>query len=149
MKIRDLAIMFFVGFTLYAIFRDELYRWTWVVLALSALGMWWLFFMPTYCDQVLVTNNKRQCSTREIRGKLRGCWQHRRDKRDAVFAFLRVRNPGMLFRFAWSADSDAPLITPTTTIPENKVLRETWTLILTAVGTVAGVASAIFAVVYK
>jgi hypothetical protein len=139
-----------VGFGVWAVWRPVLWTWVWVILYLSVLGAWYLFFMPTYCDAVLRTNATRQCSTKEVRGKLRGCGTHRRDKRDAVFSqLLHMRNPGMIFRFVWRAPGVEPLVGPLPPDSSAAVTREIWTLFFTIVGTIAGVAGAIFAVIYK
>jgi len=60
--------------------------------------IWMMFLMDTYCDYDL---GDRGCS-RQVYGKLRGCWQHARLKRDAVWAALGRHNPGTLFRLTWS-----------------------------------------------
>lgn len=62
--------------------------------------VWVLVLMPTYCDYDV---GARGC-TREVYGKFRGCWQHRRLKRDAVWAAFGRRNPGMAVRLTWGDD---------------------------------------------
>lgn len=53
--------------------------------------------MPTWCDYDV---GGRGC-TRPVYGKVRGCFQHARLKRDAVWAALGKRNPGMVVRLTW------------------------------------------------
>jgi hypothetical protein len=149
-KFSDLAVMVVAALIAWVLWGPALWTWVWVLIYLSALGVWYLFFMPTYCDAVLRTNATRQCSTREVRGKLRGCGTHRRDKRDAVFSqLLHMRNPGMLFRFVWRAPGIDPLVGPLPPDSSAVVTREIWTLIFTILGTLAGVAGTIFAVAYR
>ena len=69
-----------------------------ILLAVCALIFWGLFLMPTRCDFEV---DGRGCRLR-VNGKVRGCRQwHARDKRDALFAALQMRNPGMAFRVLW------------------------------------------------
>ena len=46
---------------------------------------------------------------RGVRGKARGCWDHGRWKRDAMFAVIGRRNPGQRFRVMWSAPGVSPI----------------------------------------
>jgi hypothetical protein len=66
--------------------------------------IWMMFLMDTYCDYDL---GDRGCS-RPVYGKLRGCWQHARLKRDAVWAALGRHNPGTLIRLTWSNRAPEP-----------------------------------------
>ena len=54
--------------------------------------------MPTRCDFEV---RDRGCR-RGARGKVGGCHDHARDKRDAIFAALRMRNPGIAVRLLWN-----------------------------------------------
>lgn len=72
-----------------------------VLLGAVALLLWFLFLMPTKCDFEV---QGRGCR-RNVYGKVRGCHDHWRDKRDAMFAALRMRNPGMAFRVMWLSGS--------------------------------------------
>jgi hypothetical protein len=63
-----------------------------------AFMIWMMFFMNTYCDYDL---GHRGC-IRQVYGKLRGCHDHARLKRDAIWAALGRRNPGSIFRLTWS-----------------------------------------------
>lgn len=70
-----------------------------VVLAwIFVFMVWLLLVMPTWCDYDI--GSGRGCS-RLVYGKVRGCWQHRRLKRDAMWAAMGKRNPGMAFRLTW------------------------------------------------
>ncbi|MGH3886702.1 MAG: hypothetical protein ACRDSZ_09050 [Pseudonocardiaceae bacterium] len=76
-----------------------------VVAAWIFVGMIWvLLFMPTYCDYDV---GGRGC-TREVYGKVRGCFQHRRLKRDAIWAAMGKRNPGLAFRLTWGNSRPQP-----------------------------------------
>ncbi|HEX4099490.1 MAG TPA: hypothetical protein VHY21_02955 [Pseudonocardiaceae bacterium] len=66
--------------------------------------IWVLLFMPTYCDYDV---GGRGC-TREVYGKVRGCFQHRRLKRDATWAAMGRRNPGLAFRLTWGDSRPQP-----------------------------------------
>jgi hypothetical protein len=44
-----------------------------VLIGLSIIGFWWLFFMPTYCDHL--TNAGEPCLIR-VYGKCNGCQWH-------------------------------------------------------------------------
>ena len=117
-----------------------------VLLGLVALMLWFLFLMPTKCDFDV---GGRGCR-RDVYGKLRGCHDHRRDKRDAMFAALQMRNPGMAFRVLWLSGSNGghPLGDPSggagsggDTSPANRGqgLFNMVSLIVAGVGSVAGV----------
>lgn len=103
--------------------------------------------MSTKCDTILRTNSTRLC-TRNVRGKLRGCKQwHSVDKRDAVFAtLLRMRNPGLMFRMMWAAPQTVPGVSSLSdTVGGRKATYDVSMLLLTLIGAVTGVASAVFA----
>lgn len=112
------------------------------------LPLWLLFAMPTACDFEV---RGRGC-VRGVRGKARGCFQHDRLKRDAIFAALGMRNPGMAFRVMWldstsggralggspGAGSGTP--GPTGDTANRAQARyNTISIIVAAVGSVAGV----------
>jgi len=59
--------------------------------------IWVLVIMPTWCDYDV---GGRSC-TRQVYGKVRGCYQHSRLKRDAMWAAWGKRNPGMAVRLTW------------------------------------------------
>jgi len=115
-----------------------------VFLALAVLMVWVCFFMPTHCDyQTLRTT---PC-TRLVRGKLRGCRSHGRLKRDAVFAAIKLRNPGLLFRVMWSAPNTpaAPRAMPSvaaaspSSSASKQAANEVAMLVFTVVSAVAAV----------
>ena len=64
---------------------------------LFVFAIWLLFLMPTRCHYAVGT---RGC-TRQVWGKLRGCYQHAELKRDAVWTALGRRNPGQAVRLTW------------------------------------------------
>ncbi|MEU4196813.1 hypothetical protein AB0E69_33260 [Kribbella sp. NPDC026611] len=72
----------------------------WIVLVPTVLLFWVSFLMPTKCDYM--TERRKPCD-RGVRGKLRGCHDHARWKRDAMFASLGTSNPGRRFRVMWAA----------------------------------------------
>jgi len=88
----------------YALFREKFGTFFVVSAWIFVLMVWLMFFMDTYCDYDL---GDRGCS-REVYGKLRGCWQHARRKRDAVWAAFGRHNPGTLIRLTWSNRTPEP-----------------------------------------
>ena len=68
--------------------------------------IWVFFLMDTWCDYYLEAKG-RGC-IREVYGKLKGCGSHRRLKRDAMWAAIGRRNPGMAFRITWGGGSPQP-----------------------------------------
>jgi hypothetical protein len=60
-------------------------------------AIWLMFLMPTRCHYDV---GHHGC-TRQVYGKLRGCYQHAELKRDAVWAALGRRNPGLAVRLTW------------------------------------------------
>lgn len=96
-KLGDLIALVIIGGVGY-LFLEPTYGKVFIVAAwIFMLSVWVLFFMPTYCDYDV---GGRGCS-REVYGKFRGCWQHKRLKRDAVWAAFGRRNPGMAVRLTW------------------------------------------------
>jgi len=81
----------------------------WVFVSITVTLMWFSFLMPTHCDYLTLRGTP--CN-RYVRGKLRGCRDHGRWKRDAMFAALGGRNPGRRFRTTWAAPAMEPLPTP-------------------------------------
>jgi len=96
-KSHDLTYLIIGGVAAYAVLVARLGAIFVVALWIVVLMIWVMFFMDTYCDYDLGT---RGCS-RRVYGKLRGCGQHDRLKRDAVWTVLRTRNPGTRFRLTW------------------------------------------------
>lgn len=68
-----------------------------VLLSVVGIMLWVLFVMPTKCDFEV---SGRGCR-RNVYGKAIGCHDHDQAKRDAMFAALKMRNPGMAFRVMW------------------------------------------------
>lgn len=100
-KTADLAGMSAGGLLTYGIFHQLLPNYSWVLIGFSVLTIWICFFMNKYCD-VVPQGKKKPCGI-NVYGKLRGCRYHGREKRDALFALMNMRNPGVLFRLAWNA----------------------------------------------
>lgn len=99
-KFGDLVPMTLLGGAVYYGYGPQFSSLFWAFLAVTVLMIWICFFMPTRCDYQTLRDTP---CTRWVRGKLRGCRTHGRLKRDAVFAAIRLRNPGLLFRVMWSA----------------------------------------------
>lgn len=117
-----------------------------------ALGFFWLFllliwisfFKRTVCD-VQNKSDRRPCGNIAY-GKLRACHlpEHKRAKRDAMLATLRLRNPGQRYRVMWSrADTSHERTSP---VPGETVPKLTRPLYDAAM-LVATVASAVAAIV--
>lgn len=92
-----------MGLAVHLTYGEQQSQATWILLAFAVLMFWISFLMPTYCDYI--TQRGSPC-TRQVRGKLRGCRTHGRLKRDALFAALRLRNPGQLIRTLWSSPGE-------------------------------------------
>lgn len=87
-----------VGYVVRALYLPTTLGTVFVVLAWIFLFIiWLLLLMPTLCDYDV---GGRGC-TRQVYGKVRGCFQHARPKRDAMWAAMNLRNPGMAFRLTW------------------------------------------------
>ncbi|MCA1694125.1 MAG: hypothetical protein LC749_05010 [Actinobacteria bacterium] len=75
----------------------------WVALGLFlmlSLVLWISFFRRTICD--VETKARNDGCGNPVRGRLRGCYLHRREKRDALCALLGLRNPGRRYRVMWT-----------------------------------------------
>ena len=108
-KIGDLVALGSAGSVLYFTYQDAFPMISWLILAGAAVLCWACLLMPTWCDYQ--TQRGTPC-TRRVRGKLRGCRQHSRLKRDAMFAAMGMRNPGMVIRVMWSAPDDLSRTSP-------------------------------------
>jgi hypothetical protein len=74
--------------------------WGTIAVALAWMFMviiWVLFVMPTNCAYDVGDHG----CTRQVWGKVGGCFQHGQLKRDAVWAAMGKRNPGMAVRLTW------------------------------------------------
>lgn len=93
-----------VGFIGYFLVEPRYGIAVYILLAVCALIFWVLFLMPTRCDFEV---EGRGCRL-PVNGKVRGCkrW-HARDKRDALFEALQMRNPGLAVRLLWLDSSSA------------------------------------------
>lgn len=100
----DLATLAVAGVVSYVLLVPTLGVAFVVLLEVSALMLWVMFGIPTWCDYDV---DGRGC-TRPVYGKLNGCWQHARLKRDAMWAAIGRRNPGMAFRLTWMTDHARP-----------------------------------------
>lgn len=116
-----------------------------VLLGCCILIFWVLFLMPTRCD--FETKSQGSCHL-PANGKARGCkrW-HARDKRDALYNALRMRNPGMAVRVTWvdgargghRLGTPAPAPTPAEQRNHGQALFNLASIGVALVGSVAGV----------
>jgi hypothetical protein len=140
-KTSDLATLFLLGSLAYVLYGPVLATGTWILLTIAVLLLWFSFAMPTYCD--FRTLRGTACD-RGVRGKLRGCHQHRRGKRDAVWrALFGIRNPGEFFRVMWhspgTASPSPDAGTARTAAPTTQGTRDAAIFVCTIVSTIAGV----------
>jgi hypothetical protein len=99
-KFDDLIVLAFGAVLTYFGYPPNEHLLEWIVFGSTVLLCWIAFLMPTKCDYT--TQRNKPCD-RGVRGKLRGCQDHGRWKRDAMFAALGGTNPGRRFRVMWSA----------------------------------------------
>jgi hypothetical protein len=106
--------------------------------------VWFLFLMPTRCDFEV----KGRGCRRRVRGKVGGCHDHARDKRDAIFAAFRMRNPGVAFRLMWRDGAQAGRRLGAEPVPTNpaasaanrsQALFNAASLVVAVISAVAGV----------
>jgi hypothetical protein len=143
-KTGDLTVLLAAGAVFYYAYHQALSWFTMALIMLTVLTGWVSFVMPTHCDYQ--TQRGKPCD-RNVRGKLRGCHDHSRWKRDALFSAVRLRNPGLLFRVMWSAPGTVAggLPTPASgvgqaqTAPSKQSASDVAMLTLTVVSTVATV----------
>jgi len=88
-----------------AVFAYAGFREAWVAFAFAGilvLLLWLGFVHPTSCD-VENKNGRGSCENTAY-GALRACHlpAHRRAKRDALWAYVGLRNPGRRWRIMWS-----------------------------------------------
>jgi hypothetical protein len=128
-----------------------------IVLLYAVLGSWlltfivillvagWLaFFKRTWCD--VEKSNGKPCES-IVRGKLRACRWHKRQKRDAIWAYFRLINPGQRFRIMWSRATGRPAnITPMPAEPTSRVRNPIYdaAILIAAVVSALGTVAAIF-----
>ncbi|TCP48518.1 hypothetical protein EV191_11075 [Tamaricihabitans halophyticus] len=150
-KFGELIALIIIGAVVHVIYGHLLPTVSWALIALAVFMLWISFFMPTYCDYR--TQRNRPCRWR-VRGKLRGCGIHARDKRDALWRACRLKNPGTLFRVMWASPDDPPPARPGAGTPNTSLqpaatqqgARDAAVFYCTLVSTVAGVISAIVGV---
>ncbi|GAA3092859.1 hypothetical protein JOF29_007030 [Kribbella aluminosa] len=99
-KLDDLGGLTVVAVLAYLGYPPKDYLLEWIVIGTATVLFWIAFLMPTKCDYL--TQRRKPCD-RGVRGKLRGCSDHGRWKRDAMWAALGGANPGRLFRVMWAA----------------------------------------------
>jgi hypothetical protein len=122
------------------------YRGAWVALATGfalLVIVWLAFFRRTPCD--VENKNGRGACGNDARGALRACYrsEHKRAKRDALFALFGLENPGRRWRIMWSRDRSpggrrSPL--PTSVPPRvTRPLQDAVVLVATVAGSIAAV----------
>ena len=74
-----------------------------LLLGFVVVLLWILFLMPTRCDFEVKGRGCRLWAS----GTVGGCHHHAQAKRDAIFAALQMRNPGIAFRVLWKDGSQA------------------------------------------
>lgn len=94
---KHLVVLAVLGVVGYVVLRPRYGLVVVLLLEVVVLWLWVLFLMPTRCDFEV----KGRGCRRGARGKLGGCHDHARDKRDAIFAAMRMRNPGIAVRLLW------------------------------------------------
>ncbi|WP_432875947.1 hypothetical protein ACQPYH_25145 [Kribbella sp. CA-245084] len=119
-KVGDLIVLSCVGVVTYYSYPPKQNLLAWIFGVPAVLMFWFLFLMPTKCDYM--TQRLKPCD-RSVRGKARGCRDHGRWKRDAIFATVGRRNPGQRFRMMWSAPATSPMPVPARP-PRDKASRE-------------------------
>src|SRR6266567_2971992 len=98
-KFGDLVGLVMLGAGYGILFAGSVSPITTGLLSVTVLLVWVTVLIPTHCDYR--TQRGKPCD-RAVRGKLRGCRDHGRWKRDAMFAMIKLRNPGLMFRVMWS-----------------------------------------------
>jgi hypothetical protein len=116
-KVGDLMVLGCLGAFAYYGYPPERNLLAWTFGVPAVLLFWLLFLMPTKCDYM--TQRNKPCD-RSVRGKARGCWDHGRWKRDAMFATIGRRNPGLRFRVMWSAPSASPSRVKARRVPDEE-----------------------------
>jgi len=149
-KFGDLITLTLLSSLVYLLYGPVLATGAWILLAIAVLLLWISVVMPTYCD--FRTQRGTACK-RRVNGKLRGCHDHGRDKRDAVWrALFRVRNPGEFFRVMWHSPGDArsrstPGTTQLSTPVTTQGTRDATILVCTVISTVSGVIGVVIGVI--
>jgi hypothetical protein len=140
----DLDLVAFGGLAFLA------YRGAWVALAAGfvlLVNVWLAFVRKTPCD--VENKSGRGACGNDARGALRACYrsEHKRAKRDALFALFGLDNPGRRWRIMWSRDRSpggrrSPL--PTSVPPKvTRPLHDALVLVATVVGSIAAVVSTV------
>jgi hypothetical protein len=132
------AIPLIVAVITYANYGNALAIWMGIGVAII---MWMAFVMPTYCDVQNKTDGEG-CGN-PVRGKLRACRLHKRQKHDALWAMFRLRNPAQRYRVMWArASSRHPNVTPSPADATPRVLNPLYDgamLVATVIGSIATV----------
>lgn len=140
---KHLGVLAVMGFIDYFALKPHYGLGVALLLGFIVILLWFLFLMPTRCDFEV----KGRGCRRGARGKVGGCHDHARDKRDALFAALRMRNPGMAFRVMWRDGPRAgrPMGSPPVPHPpgsaanRNQALFNAVSLLVAVISAVAGV----------
>jgi hypothetical protein len=103
-KSSDLLVLLWIAALAYLGYPPREHGVAWIVVVPAVALFWIAFLMPTKCDYL--TQRNKPCD-RGVRGKLRGCRDHARWKRDAMFAAFGTSNPGRHLRVMWHAPGAA------------------------------------------
>jgi len=144
----DLPWLVGIGLAGYFLFEPKYGVAVIILFDFVVLMLWVLFMMPTKCHYDV---GGRGC-VRGVYGKLKGCHDHGMLKRDAIFAAMKMRNPGLAFRVMWTSGPSPgrtlgtrPPVTANNTdreSDEQHVKQGAYNLLmlaLTAAGSIAGV----------
>jgi hypothetical protein len=152
-KLRDLTTLVIAGAVVYAIWREALPLVVWILLATAVVFGWITLAMPTYCDVETIRGGPCR---RGVYGKLHACRTHARDKRDALFAYVNLKNPGLLFRRIWPATeyesaSGGQVVTSPSHVKraketERRTAYDVAMLLVAVISAVAGIVGAVGAI---
>jgi hypothetical protein len=134
--------MLWVGLILAVVLLYVLFRsWSVTFIVILAFTMCVLFFKETRCD---VETSKGTPCRRKVNGKFKGCHDHGRDKRDAIWRIFRLNNPGRLFRIMWSRATGRPAnITPIPVELQPRILNPVYDATLLVAAVVSAIATVI------
>jgi hypothetical protein len=143
-KLSDLGAFTCAGVFAYYGYPPEQNLLVWIFAVPAVFLFWLLFLIPTKCDYRTLRN--KPCD-RGVRGKVRGCWDHARWKRDAMFAAVGRRNPGERFRVMWSAPgAPEPIVKQSQAVrgndgPAANATRGTYNLVMLIATVVSAIAA--------
>jgi hypothetical protein len=120
------------------------YRGAWIAMSAGFVLLvivWLAFVRRTPCD--VENKSGRGACGNDARGALRACYrsEHKRAKRDALFALFGLDNPGRRWRIMWSRDRSpgGRSSPPPSTVPSKvtRPLQDALMLVATVAGSIA------------